>query len=96
MDREPLGEVLFWNGNSGGSFNIISIDESKNVFAVERDNNMETFVIIANLGSNKAEFKLDNRFSGRKFYDIYTDEEFDLTKTIRLKGYKYKILMENF
>ena len=87
---------VFWNGNSGGSFNIISIDESKNVFAVERDNNMETFVIIANLGSNKAEFKLDNRFSGRKFYDIYTDEEFDLTKTIRLKGYKYKILMENF
>ncbi len=87
---------VFWNGSAGGSFDIILANEPDNVFIFERSNDDETFIVIANLSSNKVEFRLDKRFSGREFFDIDTEEEYKLTKPLNIEGYEYKILQENF
>ncbi len=87
---------IFWNGSEGGSFTLLPVIGSENVFAFERANDDELFVILANLSDEKVEFKLDDRYSGRDFIDYFSEDEMDLTKTTHMKGYEYKILAEKY
>jgi glycosidase len=87
---------VFWNGTSGGSFKIIPIADTLNVIAFERSNDDETLVVLANLGADKTEVSLDKSFQERQFFDIFSEDEVIFSKSVKLKGYEYKILEEDF
>ena len=87
---------VFWNGEAGSSFRIIPVADSTGVFAFERSNDDETFVILANLGPEKVEVMLDESFADRQFFDIFSEDEVIFSKSVKLKGYEYKVLSEDF
>jgi len=87
---------VFWNGAAGSSFKMLPVPDSVNVVAFERSNDDETFVILANLGSEKTEMKMDKSFANRQFFDLFSEDEVIFSKSMKLKGYEYKILMEDF
>ncbi len=95
MIRVKKEHSVFWNGTQGGSFIMLPVFESKNVFAFERSNDKETFVVLANLSNEEVEFQLDNTFLKREFVDIFSDEKINLTEIVTLKNYGYKILKES-
>jgi cyclomaltodextrinase len=87
---------VFWNGTYGGSFEIINLKDIPQVFAFERTNENESALVFANLGDMKTEFKLPKKYTGRDYTDAFTQDEVKSGKSIKLKGYKYMVLLEEY
>lgn len=84
------------NGAAGGSFEILKIKKAPDVFAFMRENDNETMLVLANLSDKKAEFKLEEDIADRDYIDAFSQDEVVITKPIKLKGYEYMVLLEDF
>ncbi len=89
-------QTVLWNGEEAGSFTIFKIKKAPEVFAFVRENDVETLIVLANLSNEKVEFKLDKKFKESDYIDAFTQDEIDIDKTIKLKGYQYLVLAEDF
>jgi glycosidase len=89
-------QSVLWNGKEGGSMEIIEFKKKPAVFAFIRENDIESLLIIANLSKDKVEIKLDERFKESNYLDVFNQDEIDTDKKIKLDGYQYLILAEDF
>lgn len=89
-------QSVLWNGEAGGSFEIIKFKKAPTVFAFVRENDDETMIVLANLSNEKVEFKLDNKYTESDYIDAFTQDEIDPEMHIKLKGYQYLVLLEDF
>jgi glycosidase len=84
------------NDDERGSLKILDIKKAPSVFAFLRENDNETMIVLANLSDEKVEFKLDKKFAENDYIDAFTSDESDPQKAIKLKGYEYLVLLEDF
>ena len=86
---------VFWNGAWGGLFVMLPVSGSDNVFAFERSNDEETFVIVANLGREGVDIQIDTLISDKNFTDIYSGENVTLEDKFTVGAFEYKVLKED-
>lgn len=87
---------VFWNGTSGGSFNIIDLKKDPDVFAFQRTNDDDNFYVVINFGGEPATINLKDLGLKGDFHDYFTAQPADTDKPVVLNTYDYMVLMEDY
>ena len=90
------GHAVFWNGASGGSFEIIDIKTAKHVFAFLREGDDEKAVVLLNLSGKSVKFKLREKNLEGNYFNYFTSNSFDFQEQIELQPFGYLVLLEEF
>jgi len=88
--------VVFWNGASGGSFEIIDIKAPKHVFTFMRQIEDENAIVILNFSNKSAKFKFKGKIPEGNYFNYFSSLSFDFNEQIDLPPFGYLVLLDEF
>ena len=78
-----------WNGEFGGTLEMIETEDHENVLAYVRTKGKNQALTVLNLGNNEASVHIEGAYAGLS--DVFTGEKTDFPKTLTLSPHAYKV-----
>jgi len=88
--------IALWNGENGGSMNLIKTFRNKRIFAFSREKDNNKIVVFLNLSNNTTRIKPNLKDLGGSYTDFTSGKEisFPLKDSLNLGTWDYKVLIQ--
>jgi 1,4-alpha-glucan branching enzyme len=93
LNRMKSDHEAFWNGDFGGTLNVIETSRPEAVFAFMRVHSKSSFFVTVNLTGTEQEFKLQGDDFTGSYKDFNTDEQVELqnAQSMVLSSWSYVV-----
>ncbi len=93
--RLKKSNQVLWNGDAGGTMQLVETPGTDDVFAFVRAGKEEALLVITNLSDTEVEFQLPDDIADKKYKDVFTGGNIKGNQSITLTSYDYLVLKEN-
>jgi hypothetical protein len=94
--RMKKGNKALWNGESGGTMEMIKTNKDNKVFAFYRENEENRVVVFLNLSKKNLAIKPDTQNINGEYKDYFTGEKtmMPMTDSLRLEAWGYRVFVK--